>query len=83
MAEQQAPQGGPKGIPAATVAGGIQQRGAGATASEQALQPESSGQQPASAMDADASNEQEGLQDQAAEVLFRTIVVVIIPSRPV
>ncbi len=72
VADQKAPQGGPKGIPTATVAGGMQQQGAGATAREQALQPEPSGQQPASAMDTDEREQQDGAQEQAAEVQLPT-----------
>lgn len=70
MARDQAPQGGPKGIPTATVAGGMQQHGAGATAREQALLPEQAGPQQATAMDTeDDSAEREGAQEHAAEVL--------------
>ena len=68
LAREQAPQGGPKGIPTATVAGGMQQHGAGATAREQALQPEQAGQQQAAAMDTEEGSEREGAQEQSAEV---------------
>ena len=68
LAREQAPQGGPRGIPTATVAGGMQQQGAGATAREQTLQPEQAGQQQATAMDTEEGGEREGAQEQSAEV---------------
>ncbi|KAK9833665.1 hypothetical protein WJX74_002204 [Apatococcus lobatus] len=67
MAREQAPQGGPKGIPTATVAGGMQQHGAGSTAREQTLQPEQRHQQQDAVMDTEAGSEREAAQEQAAE----------------
>ena len=74
LAQQQAPQGGPKGIPAATVAGGVQQRGAGATAREQALQPEPTGPDPTPSIEAEERGEHEGAQEQAAEVCCPSLI---------